>query len=1095
MKSFLRSFRMRLAALVILATLPAWIMVLTTSLEEQQEILQRTSREAQILARVIATQHATFLDTARANLLTIAQIPEVRSGDPQTCSLRLSLLRAAFPYYTAIGRADPDGMVRCSTEPRGTPFSVADRDWFQEAIRRRAFTVGSFTIGRLSGRPALPLAYPMVDAAGQVRGVLAAGLDLGWLNQLATTVPVPSDASMTLLDQRGTILARYPPSIALIGTSFPEALWQAIRSAPEGVGVEGIGPDGKRRLYVSMALAHDSGYALVGIPMSAAIDQANQALARRLAFLGVITLLLAVGAWGAGELMLVQPTHGLLGVIHRIQRGDLQARVGWRSADEWGQLAQAFDALADQLVTQLDALRRAHAALETRDRLLTLSLTVTDETHLYPRLLEEVMAFSHAVGGALYRVEDGRLKQVAERNWADPIPHALDALPPWLSENTDDPPPSLRERGFRSVRRYPLWGPGNGSERPMIGLLVLGFRAPPDPEALRMQDLVETLALAVNHAELLRHARTRLAQVERLQHIDRIILEHADLPVIARYVLESLPDSLQVRAAAVSLLDERRRRARPIAIRRAPGVALDETVFVWVNALLPGWSASPHLIVRTDLKAEPWIQPALPLLEAAGIRTYLGVPLIHQGETIGILQVFSAAPDPLPREALAFAEILAQQLAIAIENLQAFEEARERVEALEAFVASRFEIATAAPDQVIPTFLEALRRCLKVESVAFFQHQPEQHTLTPGGALGISQEPLAPLLRPPRGREGPSPVLQVALTRTPLYIPDTAEEPDGPWSPSIRSVYLIPIAFGPTLFGVAALMASQPEAFPAHRRALADLFAHFMGAALDLARYRAELEATNRMLQDALVVREQMFQNVSHELRTPLTVLMGYLEMLADQAFGPITPEQAEVLRTMQNRAQQLLRYVELMLTLQKVEREGMRFHPLDLRELVRLVGEAWQARLADGPHRLRMELPAGPIWILGDGEGLIRMIGELLDNAVKFSPSGGEIRLSLEVMEGEAVLRVQDPGVGIPREALDRVFEPFYQVDGSTTRRFGGMGIGLAVVKRVVEGHGGAVAVESEPGKGTRVTVRLPMAGRVGRRPPAGYEPGDASG
>ncbi len=1082
MNTSLRTFRGRLAALVALALLPAWILVFTTSLAERQAILQRARQDARTFVQVIATQQAALLETARSDLLAIAHIPQVRSADPSTCAAHLALLKAAFPYYTTLGRADPDGWVRCSAERLEVPIDVSDRDWFREALRRRAFTVGRFVIGRFTRQPTLPLAYPMLDAAGQVQGVLFAGLDLGWLNRLAATLPMPPEATLALLDREGVILAHHPREGGIIGTSFLPAVWQAVRSAPGG---DGIAMEGGRRLYAFTPLPQDSGYAVAGISMGAAMDRANQTMARRLALLGALTLLLAAGAWGAGELMLTRPTRRLLGVIRRMQGGDLQARVGWRSRDELGELAQAFDALADQLVVQLVALQRAHAALAVRDRLLTLSLTQTDPDRLYPRLLGELIAYSGAVGGALYRVEDTHLRRVAEHRLGGEAAYPLYALPPWLAGEAHEPPPEIRAHGIRILRRYPLGGAGEAPDRPLIGVLLLGFAAPPDPAGAPPGDLIETLALAVAHAEALREARTRLEQLERLYQIDRTILKHHDLPAIAQLALEGLPAALEVRAADLGLLDERRRRTRTIAIHRAPGVDLDEAVFSLADALLPEWVESPHPIVRADLGAEPWIQPARPRLEAAGVRTYLGIPLTHQGRAIGILHVFSAAPAPLPREAAAFAEILAQQLAIAVENLQAFEEAQERASALEAFVAGAMEAANAAPESAVLVLLETLRRGFRAEAVAFFRPQPEQQALAVGGTLGIAPEALAPLLRA-SPEEGPGPVKRVALTRASLYIPDTAEEPGGPWAPPARSIYLIPIVFGPTLFGVAALLASRPEAFPASRRALADFFAYLMGAALDLTRHREKLEALNRMLQEALVAREQMIQNVSHELRTPLTILMGYLEMLADQAFGPLTPEQAEVLETMRQRGQQLLRYIELLLTLRKVEREGMTLAPLDLRELVRQAGEAWRVRLAGGPHRIQIELPTEPVWILGDGEALIRMIRELLDNAAKFSPSGGEIRLGLETTETHAVLRMQDHGVGIPLEALSRIFEPFYQVDGSTTRRFGGMGIGLAVVREIVEGHGGTVAIDSEVGKGTLVTVRLPLVRRPGAPPPA---------
>jgi signal transduction histidine kinase len=123
----------------------------------------------------------------------------------------------------------------------------------------------------------------------------------------------------------------------------------------------------------------------------------------------------------------------------------------------------------------------------------------------------------------------------------------------------------------------------------------------------------------------------------------------------------------------------------------------------------------------------------------------------------------------------------------------------------------------------------------------------------------------------------------------------------------------------------------------------------------------------------------------------------------------------------------------------------------------------------------LKSEILASPAWVTGDIEHLSRVLDNLVNNALKFTPTGGSVTVRLTRDEGNLVLEVTDTGIGIPKDRLDYVFDRFYQVDGSMTRKYGGAGLGLALVKEVVEAHGGNVSVQSEYGKGSSFRVTLP--------------------
>lgn len=252
-----------------------------------------------------------------------------------------------------------------------------------------------------------------------------------------------------------------------------------------------------------------------------------------------------------------------------------------------------------------------------------------------------------------------------------------------------------------------------------------------------------------------------------------------------------------------------------------------------------------------------------------------------------------------------------------------------------------------------------------------------------------------------------------------------------------------------------------------------------VGTLLDVTeRKRAEeaLQATNVRLHAALKARDEMIQNVSHELRTPLTLIRGYVEMLQQQAFGPLTEEQQKAVAILDKQSDRLCYMVDRLLMLQTLDANALRATRLDLGELLKAVVKTWRPRGEKAGVCFHLDLPADLPAIQADGDLLYHVFYNLLDNAVKFSPAGGEVRIRAFQERQWLRIIVSDHGIGIPPDKLEQVFERFYQVDGGMTRRFGGMGIGLALCRRIVELHGGRIWAESRgEGQGSVFHITLP--------------------
>jgi signal transduction histidine kinase len=228
----------------------------------------------------------------------------------------------------------------------------------------------------------------------------------------------------------------------------------------------------------------------------------------------------------------------------------------------------------------------------------------------------------------------------------------------------------------------------------------------------------------------------------------------------------------------------------------------------------------------------------------------------------------------------------------------------------------------------------------------------------------------------------------------------------------------------------------------------------------------AGLAATERMRRDLVA-------NVAHELRTPLTSIEGYMEALEDGVF----PADPTTYRRIRDEAARLRRLVEDLSALAKAEApDDWARAPVRLDRLAAEATKTLRPRFEAEGVMLAADLPADGALILGDADRLRQALDNLLDNALRHTPPGGRVIVRVQPADGFARLTVADTGHGIVPEDLPHIFERFYRGDKSRARTTGGAGIGLTIVKHVVERHGGRIEVESAPGRGSMFTVVLPL-------------------
>lgn len=244
-----------------------------------------------------------------------------------------------------------------------------------------------------------------------------------------------------------------------------------------------------------------------------------------------------------------------------------------------------------------------------------------------------------------------------------------------------------------------------------------------------------------------------------------------------------------------------------------------------------------------------------------------------------------------------------------------------------------------------------------------------------------------------------------------------------------------------------------------------------------LRRQAEALETAVEQLRELDHVKSEVMQNVSHELRTPLSLIWGYAGMLVSGELGDLKPEQQSAVESIVRQAETLNALVEDITLLLVTEQRGLPREPVAMDELV--VAAVDDFRLIAEEADLIMRTEVAPILppVSGAPVYLRRVLENLLDNAIKFTPAGGEVVVRLWLEGQQIMLQVSDTGIGIEAEAQARVFERFYQVVGTRRRRRGGTGLGLALVKEITESYGGTVGVESAEGQGSIFTVALPVA------------------
>ncbi len=348
--------RGRILVLVILVALPALLLTAYSAIERRTTAEIHAREELQRLVKLAAMHQWQIVEGARQMMVASSQTLLMVLDDNRRCSQYFaSLLEQNRDSYHSMGLFRTNGELFCNASTWRDKTYGGDRLYFRLARETGKFAVGEYQVGRITGQAGINFGFPVRDPANKVVAVAFAGLDLQSLGRTAEATPLPQGGILSVVDVKGTMLARKPPMKELMG----EKLWNpqvidAVLSGREGVfeakGADGIGwlvahevvtknPDGAFPLRV-----------MITVPLDEVFADADRALVRDLLGITLATLFLLVGAWYGAEWFVLRNVRALLRAADRVRAGDLNARTGVRySGEELGQLAQAFDDMANAL--------------------------------------------------------------------------------------------------------------------------------------------------------------------------------------------------------------------------------------------------------------------------------------------------------------------------------------------------------------------------------------------------------------------------------------------------------------------------------------------------------------------------------------------------------------------------------------------------------------------------------------------------------------------------------------------------------------------------------------------------------------------------
>jgi PAS domain S-box-containing protein len=654
------SLRWRLIALVLMALIPAFTLIIYNTVDDNRRATNEVKITAQRLARLAAQNHEQMIDDAHDFLMLLTRFP-VPLVDRKACQTLMMSLSEPYPNFANVIVVNSRGTVICSGRGRYLGVSYADRPWFKETVRSGKFIASEYLLGRVTTKPSVVFAAPILDKKGAVRTVVSVSVELHWVNRLIENAQFPAGSTFTIFDGNGTVLARQPDPEKWTGNAYPKLeLVRAILTQKGEGTIETAGLDGMERLYAFRPLGAGSGvrswYLAVGIPKDTADAQIHAILAQNLFVMAAVAALVLAAAWWGSRAFVLGPVRALVETSAKLGTGDLSARTGLGDRrNEIGQLAGAFDQMADAIQLREAERRKAE---QTRAQLAAIVESSSDA--IVSRTLDGTITSWNK--GAEYLFGFTAKEMIGQSILRIVPENALAGV----EENFGRIQRGEQIESYETVRRKK-----NGA---------------PIDVSVTISPIVDDGGAPIGAASIARDiSRRKRAENElrALHDINLAVSSTLDREAILQILLEKIDVLLPYAASHIRLLNEVTGQLERVACRN-----LDE------ERWKAGDVGSAHLILKTILRSKRHLlicnlQTGEQFRRRAfyreqGLVSYLGMPLIVKDKAIGVLSLLTKEEHEFTEGEIRFVATLAKQASIAIYNSQLYQESKKLTDELAA---------------------------------------------------------------------------------------------------------------------------------------------------------------------------------------------------------------------------------------------------------------------------------------------------------------------------------------------------------------------------------------------------------------------------
>ena len=839
LKSIFASLRLRLTVLIVFASLPAFILLFYLGNERRQAAINYAEEKAAGIAQNAAQQQNQVIESSREFLDCIAHLPVVENADRAECKKLFADLLKEHPNYSNIGLADPTGDVIASGVELQGEVNLTDRGYFTTALETNGFAMGDYQVGRITGKPGINYALAVPHDGRPIKGVVFVAVDLAWLNKMVADQPLPQGASLTIISQKGVILATSPNAEEMMGQRVDavDDFRVLISQLHEPV-KRTITADGDRYLYSLAPLMDEQGsrqaYANVRVPITVVLEEAQRL---QVIFLVVLTVAVATAitiAWIGSNLAVMRPVRSLVKAATAVRKGDLSTRTGLaRGIGELGILGEAFDEMAVALEEMINQLYQA--------------------TEKYRALAEQALV-------GVYLISDGQFaycNQAMAGIFGYDRTEVIKKLTPDDIVHQDDRA-LVREKLVKHIdgelvtAHYTVRG--IRKDGTMLFCEFYDRRIDIGGKPAVIGTIVDTTERNKVEAKLKRHLEDLTALYTGAQKLS----ESIDIDSLADDIVKTCVRILGVKLA---LLRRAEADGSMSLMAHFPAEAtFPQAVEVrWDDSVLGRGPSGRALrlgmpVVVTDLEDDLNFAPWRAVVEADGINAIASLPLISRGRPFGVLSLCSDEPGFFTIERINLLQAYAHQAAAALENARLFADMERHLNHLRSLRAIDMVISNNTDlDATLGVILDQAVRDLRVDAVNILLLDPQTQTLKHVASCGFRDKEY----RCPSLMLGESHAGRAALEQRTIYIQDINRETTHPVCKQLSaeegfvSCYAVPLMAKGKVGGVLEILHRSPLQVDQEWLEFLELLAGQAAIAIESARLVEKLQEANLELSTA----------------------------------------------------------------------------------------------------------------------------------------------------------------------------------------------------------------------------------------------------